>query len=530
MTIETGLVLADRFRIEKPIGSGGVGLVYRAFDLQQNIPVAVKCLRAEWAEHLRIRRRFMREARAISRLNHPNIVRVFDYGEDPSGAPYIAMEYLDGTPLSEMREQTMPVPVLLELFDQVLGALAYIHARRVIHRDVKPENVIIQSDGHQATAKLLDFGFARVEEDQDARLSQTRMETFGTPTYMAPEQATGKGVIGPPTDIYALGVMLYEFLAGQPPFTGTHGMAIALKHLMEPVPPLRARPGLHLPPGLEAVVGRMLKKAPADRYATAPDVRRALQPFRVGPGEVEDEDATLQTPLADAAAAIARIAGEMAQTVKAEQSGLFRPLASVGPIAVEAPIGRGGDAAPLVGREADLVEMWSRVRRVCETSEGKAILLGAEPGMGRRDVVGGSKSRWPRAAGCGSSAPRPGPPPAWAAAACRRCSRGSSRGCPRPVTRPRPTSGTCCCGGRARRTRPPPARPSRGPSPGTCAPRARAASARPSSSGGPARPSAWPAATAPCCSPSWPLIRPISRPRPSSGTWPDRWPTAASAC
>ncbi|MCA9525260.1 MAG: hypothetical protein KC549_03055, partial [Myxococcales bacterium] len=137
--------------------------------------------------------------------------------------------------------------------------------------------------------------------------------------------------------------------------------------------------------GLEAIVGRMLKKAPADRYATAPDVRRALQSYRGG--ESDDDDATLQTPLADAAAAIARIANETAQVVKAEQSGIFRTLVPMGPIAVDDPIGRGGDAAPLVGREADLVEMWSRVRRVCETAEGKAILLGAEAGMGRRDVV-----------------------------------------------------------------------------------------------------------------------------------------------
>ncbi|MEZ4467137.1 MAG: serine/threonine-protein kinase, partial [bacterium] len=496
------------FRIEKPIGSGGVGLVYRAFDLQQNIPVAVKCLRAEWAEHLRIRRRFMREARAISRLNHPNIVRVFDYGEDPSGAPYIAMEYLDGTPLSEMREQTMPVPVLLELFDQVLGALAYIHARRVIHRDVKPENVIIQSDGHQATAKLLDFGFARVEEDQDARLSQTRMETFGTPTYMAPEQATGKGVIGPPTDIYALGVMLYEFLAGQPPFTGTHGMAIALKHLMEPVPPLRARPGLHLPPGLEAVVGRMLKKAPADRYATAPDVRRALQPFRVGPGEVKTQTPP-QTPLADR-----RLHRPHRRRVSPDRqgrrSGLFRPLASVGPIAVEAPIGRGGDAAPLVGREADLVEMWSRVRRVCETSEGKAILLGAEPGMGRRDAWWVGRRAGGRAAGCGSSR-RAGPAARLGRNGLSTLLEGFLRGAaPDPVTGPDPHRGSAAAvvgldvRGRHQRAC------IAGPSPGTaCAPRARAASEAIV-----IRRACEAVRTAsrdlrPCCSPSWPLIRPI---------------------
>jgi len=382
VSIQPGLVFADRFRIEKPIGSGGVGLVYRAHDLKLDMPVALKCLRIEWAEHQRVRRRFMREARAISLLQHPNIVRVFDYGE-ADDVPYIAMEYIDGTPLSEMRQAPLALPVLLELVDQVLGALAYIHARRIIHRDVKPENVMVVAQGPTLVAKLLDFGFARVEEDQDAKLSQTRFETFGTPQYMAPEQATGKGAIGPPTDIYAVGVMLYEFLAGKPPFTGTHGMAIALKHLMEPVPPLKARPGITLPPGLEGVVQRTLKKAPADRYATVADLRRALLPFR---GHEPDEDATIPgSALADAAATIARIAGD---AVRAEGtgSGLFRTLSQVSMTTPDA-VRRRGEAQPLVGREADLVEMWGRVRRVCETGQGKVLLLGAEAGMGRRDVV-----------------------------------------------------------------------------------------------------------------------------------------------
>ena len=394
--MEAGLIYADRYRIEQPIGSGGVGLVYRAFDLKLQMPVALKCLRAEWAENHRIRRRFMREARAITRLQHPNIVRVFDYGE-ADDVPYIAMEFIDGTPLAEMRQEPMALPVLLELVDQVLAALAYIHARRIIHRDVKPENIMVVTEGG-LTAKLLDFGFARVEEDQDARLSQTRFETFGTPQYMAPEQASGKGGIGPPTDLYALGVVLYEFLAGKPPFTGTHGMAIALKHLMEPVPPLKARRGISLPHGLEAVVMRLLKKAPAERFPNAADLRRALLPFR---GMESDEDATLPgSALADAAAHIVRIAGEAASGARGEAtaSGLFRAIsqvshgpqsATVSQVGLLAPdtARRRGNGQPLVGREGDLVELWGRVRSVCETGQGRVVLLGAESGMGRRDVV-----------------------------------------------------------------------------------------------------------------------------------------------
>lgn len=386
LSIQPGLVFADRFRIEQPIGSGGVGLVYLAHDLQQDIPVAVKCLRSEWAEHLRIRRRFMREARAITRLHHDNIVKVFDYGENEDGVPFIAMEYLDGAALGDLRAEHLNLQTLLDLADQVLAALAYIHARRIYHRDIKPENIIVvQTDG-APQAKLLDFGFARVEEDQDARLSQTKFETFGTPQYMAPEQATGKGTIGPPTDLYALGIVLFEFIAGRAPFTGTHGMAVALKHLMEPVPPLVPRKGMHLPPGLEAVILRALGKAPEERYASAADMRRALAPFR---GVELDDDVTIPgTAVADAAAHIVRIASETALgPIGGEPSAMFRTI-SMAAIEPNDAILRDADDQPLVGREPDLVEMWSRVRRVCETGEGAVVLIGAEPGMGRRDVVG----------------------------------------------------------------------------------------------------------------------------------------------
>lgn len=383
MSIQPGLVFADRFRIERPIGSGGVGLVYQAQDLDKNQAVAIKCLRTEWAEHMRIRRRFMREARAISRLNHVNIVKVFDYGEDAAGVPFIAMEYLDGASLADLREQQITLPTLLELIDQVLSALAYIHARRIVHRDIKPENIIVIEDDGALVAKLLDFGFARDEEDQDHRLSQTKFETFGTPQYMAPEQATGKGPIGPPTDLYALGISLFEFIAGAPPFTGTHGMAIALKHLMEPLPALKPRAGMQIPSGLEAVIYRVLAKAPEDRYPSAADMRRAIAPFR---GVELDDDVTIPgTAVADAAAHIVRIASETAMG-RGEAGALF-PTVSMAALEPNDAILRDVDDQPLVGREPDLVEMWSRVRRVCESGEGHVVLLGAEPGMGRRDVV-----------------------------------------------------------------------------------------------------------------------------------------------
>ena len=236
--MERGQVVADRFRIERIIGEGGVGRVYRAEDLETRQIVAIKCLRAEFAQDTRFKRRFLREARAVARLHHPNIIRMFTSGENADGLPYLTMELIDGVPLSEHRDFGLHLDSLLSVVDQTLGALAYSHARGVIHRDVKPENILVTLGvGGGLLVKLLDFGFARVEDDEDIKLTQAHGDTFGTPLYMSPEQASGKKhQIGPETDVYAVGIILYEFITGRPPFTGAHGLAVALKHVLEPVP------------------------------------------------------------------------------------------------------------------------------------------------------------------------------------------------------------------------------------------------------------------------------------------------------
>ncbi len=396
--MEPGQVFADRFRIETPLGEGGIGRVFKARDLRQNSSVAIKCLRPEFATDTRIKRRFMREARAIGRLSHPHIVKMFGYGEDAVGGPYIAMELIDGVPMNELRDEELSLEDLLTLIDQVLAALAYTHARGIIHRDVKPENIIVSRGraGASPTTKLLDFGFARVEDDQDPKLTQVHGDAFGTPQYMAPEQASGKGQVGPPTDVYALGVVLYEFLSGQPPFTGAHGMAVALKHLMEEVPPLVARPHLTMPPGLTAVVDKALRKEPHERFATAGEMRRALVPFRAAGAQA---DALRQEPSSAAAQRIALAAGTAAATGApgpAAPEGVTAPHefgAATGTLAVFDMAAAeealpDADAQPLVGRETDLTWLWQRVYTVCQDDSPRVVLLGASPGMGKGRVVG----------------------------------------------------------------------------------------------------------------------------------------------
>ncbi len=372
MGIEPGQIFAKHFRIEGLLGEGGVGRVYQVRDLRTQERVALKCLRPEYFDDPRIRRRFMREARAINRLSHENIVRILSYGEDyGQRMPYIAMELLEGPSLSEFREQLLPIPILLKLMGEILAGLAYAHARGIVHRDVKPENIIVLGDlkeGRTAQIKLLDFGFARVEGEQDNQGTRNMAQGFGTPLYMSPEQASPKGEIGPATDIYAVGVILYEFLAGRPPFTGPHGMAVALKHMTEAVPKLNPRPGLKLPQGLEAIVLRALEKAPADRFPSAADMKKALEAL---------------SPSQALLGSVSLDRGEFLQVLPQ------RPQpASLHPVEIRSPSAQHhlfhAKEQPLIGREEEMLWLWTQVRQVCEEGQQRLLLLGAAPGMGQR--------------------------------------------------------------------------------------------------------------------------------------------------
>ncbi|MBM3462771.1 MAG: hypothetical protein FJX76_11775 [Armatimonadetes bacterium] len=262
-------LLGERYKLDKPIGEGGMGVVYRALDTVTGETVAVKIIRDTIACEVRAVKRFLREAEAAGRLNHPGIVRVFDEGSDIEH--YLVMEYVDGVTIREWvrtyGRNWRPIVVLL---GEILGALYHAHSRGIIHRDIKPENILITRDRH---AKLMDFGLARPMASPGATITQSGA-IVGTVAYMSPEQAAGKRG-DERSDIYSLGVVAYELLTGKRPFSGDNAMETLLKHIQEdPLPPRRHNPGL--PQALEDVILRLLAKKPDERYTNAASAWEAL--------------------------------------------------------------------------------------------------------------------------------------------------------------------------------------------------------------------------------------------------------------
>ena len=268
MTI--GTILNHRYRIVELIGAGGMAQVYRAVNMANHRPVAVKVLRQEYRDNPEFLRRFEREARAVLHLSHDNIVRAYGVGQY-DGIPYIVMEYVEGKTLKQIIQEDGPMPARTAILIacQVLEALSAAHATGIIHRDVKPQNVIVTKDGH---AKLTDFGIAR---DVDAStVTFTGDTVLGSVHYLSPEQATGTPVTAA-SDIYSAGVMLYEMLTGTVPFTGETTVSIALKHINDaPVEPIQQNPKIQA--GLNSIVLRAMCKDPAGRYPTAKAMRNDL--------------------------------------------------------------------------------------------------------------------------------------------------------------------------------------------------------------------------------------------------------------
>lgn len=257
--------LADRYRIERELGRGGMATVYLAHDLKHHRPVAVKVLHAEHSAAVG-KERFLREITTTANLSHPHIVPVFDSGE-ADGQLYFVMPLIDGESLRARldREGPLPVEEAIRLVREVADALEYAHGAGILHRDLKPENIML-SRGH---ALLADFGIAggTMGTSEQARLTQTGT-SLGTPAYMSPEQATGERELGPPSDVYGLGSILYELITGEAPFSGPTFEAILVKRFTQDAPrasSLRA----DIPPGADAAIARALAREPGDRFATA---------------------------------------------------------------------------------------------------------------------------------------------------------------------------------------------------------------------------------------------------------------------
>ena len=263
--------LADRYRIERELGRGGMATVWLAQDLRHDRPVALKVLRGELFASLGPER-FLQEIRIAARLQHPHILPVHDSGE-AAGRLWYTMPYVEGESLRQrlVRESQLPLDQTLRIADQVLGALGYAHAHGVIHRDIKPENILL--DGDQAV--VADFGVARaLSVAGSERLTETGL-ALGTPAYMSPEQAAAGRQLDGRSDLYAFGCVLYEMLAGQPPFTAPTPQGLLARHALDPVPPLRTVRDT-VPIAVEQSVVRAMAKAPADRFPTAAAFAQAL--------------------------------------------------------------------------------------------------------------------------------------------------------------------------------------------------------------------------------------------------------------
>ena len=270
--------LADRYRIERELGRGGMATVFLALDLRHKRLVALKVLHPELAQALGPER-FQREIETVARLQHPHILTVHDSGETV-GQLWFTMPFVEGESLRDRlrRDQQLPVEVALRIATDAARALEYAHDHGVVHRDIKPENLLLTKDGSTLVA---DFGIARALSAGDDRLTETGL-SVGTPAYMSPEQAAGDRTLDARTDVYALGAVLYEMLAGEPPFTGPTAQAIIAKRFSGEVPRVRhVRPSV--PESVEQAVLRALAPVPADRFASAAEFARALQPTVIAP-------------------------------------------------------------------------------------------------------------------------------------------------------------------------------------------------------------------------------------------------------
>ncbi len=275
--VRLGQVLDGKYRLDSKLGQGGMGAIYRATHLMLDKQVAVKLIKPELVTSSDLVRRFQREARAAGNLNHPNIAAAYDLGQTQDGTLYIAMELVNGPSLKDVIRDTGPVAVerATRIMRQVGSALSLAHRHNIIHRDLKPHNIMLATDGRHEVAKLLDFGIAKTFDEASTQLTATGF-VLGTPQYMSPEQAAGRPIDGR-SDLYSLGIILYEMLIGEVPFNDPSTPAVLVKHLTEvPAPPSRRRPDVAVSPALEAIALRLLAKDPADRYQSADEFLAVL--------------------------------------------------------------------------------------------------------------------------------------------------------------------------------------------------------------------------------------------------------------
>jgi serine/threonine-protein kinase len=353
------MVLEGRYRLLSPLGAGGMGRVYLAEHVGLGKRVAVKVLRGELSREATFARRFELEAIAASQLGHENIVDVTDLGRTPSGELYYVMELLEGASLGSvlLRERYLPLVRAVPILTQVCRALEVAHARGIVHRDVKPQNVmLLMREGRPDFVKVVDFGISKVTTPQGVRLTEVGA-ILGTADYMAPEQATG-GDVDPSADVYSVGVLTYELCTGTLPFRGENTFATMLQHVeATPEPPSRRRPELDLPAELDALVMAALAKNPAARPSMA-RFRAGLEALPVGPRPLlltprqAAPEAPGMEPLAPTRAARPPAAGQVATGAALVEDDAFAPTVAS---SRAFPLRRGGGRGWLLGAGAGVL-------------------------------------------------------------------------------------------------------------------------------------------------------------------------------
>ena len=320
MTSQVGDLFDNRYRLGGEIGQGGMAVVYRAQDERLSRPVAIKQMRSQLATDPTFLARFRREAQAVANLSHPNLAAVYDSGE-VGGVPYIVMEYVDGDNLKTRIAAEAPLSTeqAISLKIQICEGVGAAHRAGLVHRDLKPQNILLTRTGQ---VKVADFGIARSLSKAVTSTTQTG-QVWGTAQYIAPEQASGQSVL-PATDVYSLGIILYEMLTGRLPFEGDNPVALAMQHVQaEPRPMRQFNPAI--PVGLEAIVAKAMAKRPDARYPDADAFGSALKAYQrlgeqlTGPIPVVPRAATVATPARGAAPVGPPIVGAVLATPLADE-------------------------------------------------------------------------------------------------------------------------------------------------------------------------------------------------------------------
>jgi eukaryotic-like serine/threonine-protein kinase len=410
----------NNYEVRSILGEGGMGAVYLAEHPFMGRKAAIKVLRRELAEDRGLVERFMNEARAANAIHHPNIIDIIDVGLLPSGIPYLMMEFLDGESLAKRieRQRRLPVADAVAVATQTASALQAAHDKGIVHRDLKPDNLyLVPDDGHAfgAKVKVLDFGIAKLRGELSGTGAKTQSgSVMGTPPYMSPEQCRGiTEEIDHRTDVYALGIILYEMLVGAPPFMSAGWGEVVLMHVTKPVPPPRAK-NADVPAELEAVILKALAKLPEDRWASMDELDAALRRsigapprgfasgLRTGGGAVPAGTGTSPTSM-------------RTPTTLGSSSGEVTPGASEGSAS-------GGDASGVAAGASPRAPLWRRPTLLLGGGVALAVVIAALTISGRREPA----STPNLAAGAAtvaapvpepSTATVPAPPPAAAAPA-----------------------------------------------------------------------------------------------------------------